>query len=286
MHITFVILHYLAADVTSNCIDSLLSNCGHEDISLVVVDNCSPDGSGASLAGKYSSENRVHFILLERNEGFARGNNAGYAYAVENLNPDFVVVMNNDVIIADSNFVKGIADEYSREPFAVLGPDIWAVAAGVHQNPIRLSPLNLHEVRVLRMKMAAKYRFFLYNYLSWNLKLMLGIAKRPGAGESDYARPHEGCVLHGSCLIFSRDFISERKCAFNPDTFLYTEEDILHLECSRASLVIRYTPGLKVVHLEDASTKAAFSSSYRRDRNKYRCLVQSLDVLSKLLENG
>ena len=281
MNHCFVILHYLAPEVTRPCIDRLLSLFPTQEI--VVVDNASPDGSGQDLYEAYDEQEKVHFVFMEHNEGFAGGNNAGYRYAVENLDPDFVIVMNNDVLIEDGKFLEGVEREYAANAFAVLGPDIYSTAEGIHQSPIRLHPLDLKEATTLRRKFALKYKFFIYKYLTWNLKLLLHLATEPKAKEQEPDKAHEGCVLHGACYIFSKDFIAARPLAFNPATFLYCEEDILEFECRKQGLKMRYTPALKVLHLEDASTKAAFESEMKRQRMKYARLVESLDVLIGLM---
>lgn len=278
MRCAFVILHYMASDVTSRSIDAVLALPGGDDVSVVVVDNASPDGSGASLQEKYSACGRVHFVLLGDNEGFARGNNAGYRYAVGKLEPDFVVVMNNDVIVDDADFLCKIEDEYAAGPFAVLGPDV-VTSDGRHQNPMRTSPMTPGRIRTLRLKMSLKY--LLYPALR-----PFGLAGGESSPESvRWDVPAEGCVLHGACFIFSRDFTEARRDAFNPSTFLYCEEDILQAECAAGGLVCRYAPSLKVNHLEDCSSKAAVRSSWRRARLKYRRLADSLSVLLKVRDS-
>lgn len=286
MSFSFVILHYQASDVTRKCVDNILSRFPGEDVSIVVVDNCSPDGSGKQLKSEYLPEKRVHFVLMPSNEGFARGNNAGYDYAVSHFDPDFIIVMNNDVFIEDSSFLEKAAALYKNTGYAVLGPDIWSVNGSVHQSPTKLSPLTLRQARILRAKMAAKHKAYFFNFVTWNLKLALGLATDKPKDVRGFDSPREGCVLHGACYIFSRDFISRRRHAFNPATFLYTEEDILHYECTRDGLKMLYDPSLKVNHLEDASTKAAYRSLYKRGKMKYGAYVQSLDVLIGLLQNG
>lgn len=276
MRTSFVILHYLAEEVTCKCLDSLLSLNGGEDISIVVVDNCSPDGSGERLKKKYAAQHRIHFVMLASNEGFARGNNAGYSYAREHFDPDFIVVMNNDVIIDDTDFAAKIESAYGDCPFAALGPDI-ETADGRHQNPYRSRPLSLLEARVLRLKMFMKLAFLPLFYIFGRYD------KAVHTSDEDWRNASGSAVLHGSCLIFSRDFIDVRENAFNPETFLYCEEDILNAECAREYLVMRYSPDLKVKHLEDCSTRAAARNSWPRARRKYRNLVRSFGVLVKIL---
>ena len=277
MKTVFVILHYMAVEVTLACVDRLLTNFKGSDV--VIVDNASPDGSVKVLKEKYGAFASVHILELPENEGFARGNNAGYAFASRHLSPDFIVVMNNDVMIDDPLFTDKIEKIYVEEGFAVLGPDIYSPGADIHQSPTRRKMMTADEVRILRAKMAAKYRFHLYNYITWNLKVKFGLKKAVKQPANDYALPGEGCVLHGACYIFSKDFIAVRPEAFNPHTFLYCEEDILALECSKKGLRMLYRPGIKVTHLEDCSTDAQTRSAMKRSRLKYKRLTESLGIL-------
>lgn len=285
MRYSFVILHYMAPGVTRCCVYSILNAFRNADVSIVVVDNASPDGSGAVLKQEFAQIGKVHFVMLEENAGFARGNNAGYRFAVENLGPDFVIVLNNDVIVADLGFLDKIAAQYESSPFAVLGPDIYFPLGDRHQSPTRLAPMTLEEAESLKKKIERKMRHFFYHYTTWNIKLALWLKKVPAPVDQDSSNPHEGCVLQGACYIFSRDFIAKRQNAFNPATFLYLEEDILELECRRQGLKMRYSPELKVMHLEDASTRAAFSSEYRRYRMKGQRMLESLGIFIDMLRN-
>lgn len=270
MRISFVILHYLVPEITQQCVNLLL--CNDKQSGIVIVDNASPDGSGDLLKEKYKDEPRVHVLQLPVNEGFARGNNAGYAYALKHFDPDFTVVMNNDVFIDDAEFSAKLASEYEAEPFAVLGPDIRSTSAGVHQSPCSLSPMTLPQVRILRLKMLLKYLF---------LPLFPKTAKPKDA--EGYDTPHSDCVLHGACYVFSKDFIKVRDNAFNPSTFLYCEEEILYAECKKAGLKMRYCPSVSVKHLEDAATRASSKSSFNCRRKKYKRLAASLHILESVL---
>ena len=78
----FVVLHYQAFDVTCNCISSLLNLITDVvDVSIIVVDNASPNGSGNQLKNKYKNANRVRVVLNKNNDGFAKGNNIGFVIA-------------------------------------------------------------------------------------------------------------------------------------------------------------------------------------------------------------
>ena len=92
-------------------------------------------------------------------------------------------------------------------------------------------------------------------------------------------------VLHGACYIFSKQYIELRKMAFNPNTFLYLEEEILYFEAMRDNMLILYSPQLKVEHLEDISTKKAFKFAYSREKMITENKLNSIKILYDLMIN-
>ena len=59
--------------------------------------------------------------------------------------------------------------------------------------------------------------------------------KNPRSAE-EYGSTQCDVVLHGACLILSTRFRENRMECFNPRTFLYGEEHILHHECMKQNL--------------------------------------------------
>ncbi len=137
MNFVFVVLHYCAPEMTAECIDSIRKRIIYGSYRIVIVDNASPDDSGIALQERYSGCADVHVLLNETNEGFARGNNAGYRYAVENLHPDFLIAINNDVLMLQPDFLARIESIYYERNFHVLGPDILN-PDGERRNPHRI----------------------------------------------------------------------------------------------------------------------------------------------------
>ena len=132
--VCFVILHYMALDETVQCVESILNNIEGEK-KVIVVDNCSPNGTLADLRARYETVPDVDVIGTDSNLGFARGNNFGYQYAVSRYDPDFAVVMNNDMEITQRDFIAQMVKSYSEYGFAVMGPDIYSTKKKYHQNP-------------------------------------------------------------------------------------------------------------------------------------------------------
>ena len=100
----FVILHYRAIDTTRSCVKSIRALAG--DKHIVIVDNASPNGTGAVLAEEFAASPDVTVLLHGKNDGFARGNNVGTRWVYEHLDADFTVVLNNDVEIPQHDFIR------------------------------------------------------------------------------------------------------------------------------------------------------------------------------------
>lgn len=282
----FVILHYLAEEMTVECVNNILHNFEQELIEIVIVDNASPNGSGNHLLEKYASQKNVTVLLNHKNDGFACGNNVGYSFLREKKNCDYIIVMNNDVLIEQANFLKFIDDIYEKEKFAVLGPDIYCPAWKMRQNPARLNGLSISRVDSL---CKSYQRWCAHPILHYYKDFIIDKIKKrtlqqiQGMESIDRDVEHEDVVLHGACYIFSNLYIEKRGTAFNSKTFLYMEEDILYYECKKLGLKMMYSPALKVKHLEEVSTTANHKTAYAKKKMKFNETLRSLKVLQSLM---
>lgn len=296
MQFGFVILHYLAYEMTVQCVQLLLENFDGYDMHIVIVDNASSNGSGKQLQDQFAAQENVTVLLNSENLGFAKGNNAGYDYLKEHFSPDFIIVMNNDVLIKDSHFLKEIPRIYEETNFAVLGPDIFNPYENKHQNPGMTHGLSYDAAVCRNAEMKHNLAHFTSYYLTHRVSeaikankllkkiyrtIKYDLLKRKCI---DYTKSYENPHLHGACYIFSKDFIGARAHAFNPATFLYYEEDILHFECMTAHLKMVYSPLIRVEHLEDVSTNLVYSSAKKKERFKLGEMIRSSDILIALMK--
>lgn len=291
----FVILHYLAYDMTCECVDNLLTRFGAYDIHIVIVDNASPNGTGKQLVDRYAGNDRVTVLLADDNLGFARGNNLGYDWLLAHYDPDFAIVMNNDVLIEQDEFLDLIPQVYADTHFAVLGPDIWSPRAEKHQNPDSLRLMTDEELTTFIRQLEQFVNWpgwrIAGNLLAGKVTAPVNSAKRKRAAKSlatdiPAAQPYEqvqkNVKLHGSCYIFSRVFFAAREYCFYPETFLYAEEDILLYQCQENNLTVVYSPNLHVIHLEDVSTNMVSQSAVEKWRTKRCEMLRSFKLFAKL----
>ena len=268
----FVILHYMAQQMTEDCVDSLLEKFSDKNIKIVIVDNASKNNSGKFLEEKYANNNLVKVIINKKNLGFACGNNIGFDYLKNNYNIDFMIVMNNDVFIKSQDFLEKIVELYQKHKYAVLGPDIFAPNLNVYQNPqeYNLPTVGSYEYWIKEYKKILRKTKFLY-YKEKILKLLKHNQETTSKSYTPENKNNnheqntiENCILYGACFIFSKDFINNREYAFYPKTFLYFEEHILTLQCINQKLLIIYSPEIKIEHLCNVSTDYAYGRSYKK----------------------
>lgn len=303
-----VILHYMTLEMTIQCVDNVLDKFGKNDIHIVIVDNNSANGSGQQLLQKYRNNTLVTVILHNKNDGFARGNNIGFYYLKNNYNVDFMIVMNNDVIIRQDDFLKKIEDIYSHHQFAVLGPDIYAPNLKIHQNPLEYNLISTEGCeywikkykQLLRKDSFNYYKLLFLHYAVYSWAKPLAKILMPNKYQSRIAKKNfeaqievainddnfeqnekEDVTLQGSCLIFSKEFIQKRNYAFYPETFMYYEEHILHLQCHYEGLKMVYSPAIAVNHLCGTTTDKIYN---QRSKNRlyWRENINSLKIYIKL----
>ncbi len=78
---------------TLACIDGLLSG-DNGNVKIVVVDNGSSESDLASLKDMIPSE--VHIIESKENLGFGRANNLAWDFVKSDINPEYLLLLNND----------------------------------------------------------------------------------------------------------------------------------------------------------------------------------------------
>lgn len=257
--VAFVILHYLAADVTVRCIESIQHVLRYDNYDIVVVDNGSNNGSGGELKKLYGNYSNVKVICLEKNLGFSAGNNVGYRYAKEHLESKFIFVINNDTEMMQEDFVEKAIKCYKDTRYYVLGPDIINLQ-GIHQSPQRDHVITKAEARkwYIKRSLFSKYlhihkqlklsdKFFVYQkYISHD-------NNRKANFLTDVMQ--ENVELQGACFIFSPKYVEKNMKAFDELTFMYGEETLLLIKCTKNGWKVVYNPELKIRHAEKSVTK-------------------------------
>lgn len=280
MKIAYVILHYMAGKDTIECAESILattSKSKHETI-LVIVDNGSTNKSYEEIQGTFKDNSKVVVLHSDKNVGFARGNNIGFRYAKIQFQADFIVQLNNDTIISQYDFNEILVKKFEEKRYFVLGPDI-LTADGYHQNPGSKQSWSLKELRFYRIKKRIR---IVLSYLHMDAMTSHVIAHVKRVYRSELLKEDvENTILHGACLIFSKLYINKFD-GMCDETFLYWEEDILKLYADFYGFLMLYSNELSIYHKEDVATNMVETSIDEKVRHKYKHLIQSSKVYSRL----
>lgn len=230
-----VIVNYNSAEWVRRCVDSLL-RCTHGlQYELIVVDNGSPDGSGACLA-LVLPEARV--LRRRRNGGFSVAANAGAARA----SGDYLLFVNPDVALLGD--VAGSLSLYLR-----AHPD--AGAAGP-----RL--LNSDGSVQLSCRRFPSHRTALFN--RYSLATRLRPRNRYSAeylmSDCDHTATRDVDWLSGACLMLPRR-VFEAIGGFDEGFFFSAEDVDLCRRLHVAGYRVVYVPEVAAVHAIGASSRTA-----------------------------
>ncbi len=115
-----VVINWNGGEVLEPCLLTLLAS-SYQNLSVLVVDNASTDGSAQLVRDEFPS---VHLAEQSTNLGFAAGVNAGVEYAL-NEGADYVLLLNNDIEL-DVNAVSALVETALAHPkSAFVGPLIY-----------------------------------------------------------------------------------------------------------------------------------------------------------------
>ena len=284
--IVFVILHYLAIKETIDCLTSIEKNILYDNYDVIIVDNGSKVNQDVTLLKQQELKfSNVKVIVSDKNLGFARGNNIGFQYAKNTLHADFIVLINNDTIISQSNFCDVVIEKYEKFHYAAMGPKIITKDGRDDSNPIE--PSN-YTVKAIYRQMLVLYVLYLSSFFHFDVKIQHLLekirSKKKELKENRYTKDSLGLKLHGSCLIFSKKYIQPFD-GLNPNTFLYMEEDILFVRLKRNGLKSLYSPNLEIYHLEDAATNLIIRKGAHKRRFIYKNHLISIRALINEVKN-
>ena len=238
--ICIIIVNYRTADLAVDCLLSISAQFAElPELHVVVVDNASGDGSAEKLmevVDRKAWHGWVSVLPLDRNGGFAFGNNAGIREALRSAcHKDYIVLLNPDTII-HSGAIRVLLDFMdSHQCVGIAGSRLenaeGAVECSAHTAP---SPLG-------ELESSAR----------WGI--LSGALRRYAVTPPMRETAHECDWVSGASLIIRREVI-EQIGLMDEGYFLYFEEVDFCLRAQKAGWKIWFVPDSRVVHFEGAST--------------------------------
>jgi hypothetical protein len=237
-----VVLNWCNEHDTKACLDSLAAQ-DYPALSVLLVDNGSPDGSGPRLHARYP---KVGYLQTGQNLGYAGGNNRGMKQAVDD-GAEYVLVVNNDTVLERScvtELVKAVRGEESIRTGAV-GAKILRYDA---PDRIWFGGGEFDRLRAIG------------RHLGENL-----VDRNPA--ERDTRRV---TFLTGCCLLIPAETL-RTVGVFRDDFFAYCEDVEFCLRVSRKELRLVYAPAARLRHRVPPVDALPSPTQIRlRDRNRRR----------------
>lgn len=261
----FVILHYQSFDETASETMHIINDLSGKN-RVVIVDNASPNGSGKKLEELFLNNKNVDVILSNNNTGYAKGNNLGIRYALEKYSPDFIILANNDIEFKQNNFLELLKESFLTKNFDILGPDIFVPETGIHQNPKQSNSYTIEQVQKInnnsrRLLNQNKLLFSFRANLKRVSKLRKFVIQKRKATSIKTDIVQLNIVLHGSLLVFSKQFFDKMVVPFDEKTFFYFETEILDRKMKELNMIAKYDPSMLVYHHQNTSTKQSFRNA-------------------------
>ena len=217
-----ILLNWNNYDDTKRCLESL-AQTSYPNLRAIVVDNGSVDGSGDRLRAAFPD---VGFVQNEANLGFSRGCNEGMREALKDSDCAYVLLLNNDALVAPSFLESAIARGESDKRIGLIGGKI------------------LHSPESKVIAHAGGY------ITRWR-----GSFRIRGFGEVDrgqYDRPLEVGFATGAMLLIKREVLE--KVGLLPEEYFFgTEEQDYSLNVRRSGYKIYYVPEFVSYHVGDGS---------------------------------
>lgn len=129
------IVSYGGFDDVVRCVESLLEYTTGCDVEIYLIDNASPDATGARLAEKYAGCDNITVILNEKNLGYGGGHNK----CLPLIKSDYHFVVNPDIKI-DTDVLSGMAGWLAEHPETAIATPRLLFLNGEIQNIAKRRP--------------------------------------------------------------------------------------------------------------------------------------------------
>ena len=120
--VSVVILNLNGLEHTLECLESL-KKITYPNYDVIVVDNAS-NGDDVKILREKSGD-YVHIIENDKNYGFAEGSNIGMRYALRTFCPAYLLLLNNDTVVAPDFLDELVKVAESSDEIGIVGPKIY-----------------------------------------------------------------------------------------------------------------------------------------------------------------
>jgi N-acetylglucosaminyl-diphospho-decaprenol L-rhamnosyltransferase len=230
--LSVIIVSYNTRDIILACVDSIVRNSDGLNIEIIVVDNCSSDGSANALRAAFPY---ITVIDSPTNGGFSFGNNIG----LEQCHGEYILMLNPDTEILSGCLTAALNHLKQNLDIGLLGAQI-RYPDGRKQN----SMIRFLSLKTLFFLLFLPSRFVVKNHWMGD--------HRYGRHRADTAHTVD-CVM-GSFMMLPR-VILQQVGGLDHRFFMYGEECELAHRIKAYGKQTVYFPAAQIIHHSGASTQ-------------------------------
>lgn len=253
-----VILNYNNWLDTINCVKSVELYNTHP-IKFIIVDNCSTNNSSQELDEYFSNLNdyirieehestnikkfpRYTLVKTVKNYGYAGGNNVALNIIEQDDDITHIMILNNDILFTD-DIISGLVNEISKNT-GIISPILYKKdGKTIDRNCARKnvsiwSTIKMYLLHLVRLRMRNESSYLL---------------------SDDKTPPHQNIEIElpsGSCMVIAKEVFKQINY-FDPNTFLYWEENILHRKLEQIRKKSYLSPKYSCIHIGASSTSSS-----------------------------
>ncbi|MFL5739845.1 MAG: glycosyltransferase family 2 protein [Flavisolibacter sp.] len=249
MRLSVIIVNYNVKYFLEQCLYSVCKVSTVVKTEVIVVDNCSSDGSIPYLEPKFPS---VRFLPQDHNGGFARACNKG----LEVASGDYVLFLNPDTIVAEDCFQQCLNFFESHSDCGALGVQMIDGSGKFLKESKRSFPSPLTSL----------YKLF-------GLSLVFprsSTFSRYHLGHLDKNHDHPVDVLAGAFMMVKKEVL-RKTGGFDESFFMYGEDIDLSYRIQKAGYRNYYFAGTTIIHFKGESTR-------RGSLNYVRMFYQAMSI--------
>ncbi len=247
-HVTVVVVAYCNEEEAATCLESLLG-VTYEALTILLVDNASPDGSGERLHRRFP---QIDYLSLSTNGGYTAGNNRGMEWALAR-GTDYVLLLNDDTVVAADcvRWLVRAAEDTGAAAAAPLivyydEPDIVWYGGGTYSRARAMCTHLLENKPV------------------------------------DPTQTRRAITFVCGCCALLRADVLRRVGGFDESYFMYAEDLELSVRLLEAGYTLIYEPKARVLHRTERAGEPAPWQIVLRDRNRRRMVARHYEALDRV----
>ena len=233
MKLSVVIVNYNVEYFLEQCINSVLKALAKTSGEVIVVDNCSIDGSVEMVKNKFP---QIQLVENKNNTGFAKANNQAISLA----KGEYVLLLNPDTVVEEDTFVKCIECMDANQKVGGLG-------VKMIDGKGEFLP---ESKRGLPTPWVAFYKIF-------GLSSIFKNSRKLGRYHLSYLskdKNHEVEILSGAFMMLRKTAL-DKVGLLDDNFFMYGEDIDLSYRLTQAGYLNYYFSETSIIHYKGESTK-------------------------------